>query len=466
MRTDGAPSDRVLLEHLLQHIVDRVAVVDPAVDPPVIVAASASHEEFFGRPTAGRVFAEHAPAEVRHMLYGLLEQVLQKGPVTSAGQWTEDGSVRSVGARWYPIEDDGHHFVVGYAFPGAGTSVVPPESASLEPLLDATMAERRRFAQHLHDDTVQVLAAVTMELAMLQRKAGPHAELIDGLRTALQAANGRLRSLIAKLDPVAVNGVRLVEALTDALSDEAAAAGVALRFEGAIDPPPPQPVVEALFWIAAEGVRNSIRHAQVDEVLVRVEQVEQGVTLQIIDHGVGFDPQRPARAGHYGLSSIRARARRLGGTAGVGSQEGLGTTVIAWIPTGGAPAGPFSGKGGEDVAAALRGLDADLHRVWTAAEFALVLGDRRGAVQRANPAAVALFGADITASSVASIEDRPLAAAIEAVRSGRAPEASGRTADHRHRYRAQRLATPGGPPWDWLLWLRPSVSSDEPVERS
>ncbi|MDA8205130.1 MAG: sensor histidine kinase, partial [Thermaerobacter sp.] len=49
-------------------------------------------------------------------------------------------------------------------------------------------------------------------------------------------------------------------------------------------------------------------------------------------NGVGFQPEAPAPAGHYGLAHLRERAARLGGTVTIGSQSGQGTRVVLLAP--------------------------------------------------------------------------------------------------------------------------------------
>ncbi|MEZ5264792.1 MAG: histidine kinase [Acidimicrobiales bacterium] len=71
----------------------------------------------------------------------------------------------------------------------------------LETLLASAALDRRRVAQDLHDDTVQVLSAVTVELELLRRRGGEHADWLGRLRDHLQSANERIRDMVADLDP-------------------------------------------------------------------------------------------------------------------------------------------------------------------------------------------------------------------------------------------------------------------------
>ena len=451
LQVSGAPDASLLLDHLLQHGADAVVVVALDAEPPTVVAASAAHEALFGRVTVGRPFAEHTPPEMQRSLARILAGVAEHGPTTTAGQWREGDTVRKVGTTWHPLVDGERRYVVGHAVDASAAPVSAPDTMLLETLLDAAVVERRRIAQHLHDDTIQVLAAVTMELALLRRRVEAYGPVVDGLRQTLQAANGRIRSLLADLDPVAHAVGRLGDALLDALADEAAAAGVTLVIDDELEAELPEAVAEALYWIGAEAVRNSLRHAGVDAVEVRILPEADGVRLVVADLGRGFDVLAPAVPGHYGLRSIQARARRLGGVAGVQSAIGHGTKVGVWIPlepTGGdAPADQSE----QHLAAAIRDLDAHLRLLWSATDIAMLLGDRTALVLRANPAAVRRYGGDPTGTSITAAlgEYSPVLAAVRAVVAGTASSAEAMVGPVR--YRAQRLPVSGGPPWDWLL---------------
>jgi signal transduction histidine kinase len=60
------------------------------------------------------------------------------------------------------------------------------------------------------------------------------------------------------------------------------------------------------------------------------------VALQVRDDGVGFEPARSEQAARkLGLSSMRERARSVGGRLTVTSAPGGGTTVRVEVATGG-----------------------------------------------------------------------------------------------------------------------------------
>jgi signal transduction histidine kinase len=54
--------------------------------------------------------------------------------------------------------------------------------------------------------------------------------------------------------------------------------------------------------------------------------------LQVIDDGLGFDPQQALGAGGSGLGSMRERLRLYGGQLELHSSPGQGTRLRATVP--------------------------------------------------------------------------------------------------------------------------------------
>ncbi len=81
-----------------------------------------------------------------------------------------------------------------------------------------------------------------------------------------------------------------------------------------------------------ELLHNVVRHAQATEVKIRVGETNGALVLRVQDNGVGFSAEAPATG--FGLKSLQARARRLGGELQIDSQPGGGTTATFALPLG------------------------------------------------------------------------------------------------------------------------------------
>jgi signal transduction histidine kinase len=195
-------------------------------------------------------------------------------------------------------------------------------------LMDAAaMEERRRIARELHDGLAQELAFVAAQGRSLSRR--PDAVEIKYVAAAAERALDESRRAIALLthspdEPLDAALVQTVEELVGR-------AGGRARFdvEEGIDVPPA--TREALLRIVREAVTNASRHGRADVITVELEN-SNGVRMRIADDGVGFDPAELDEETGFGLSTMRARAREIGGQLRIGRQHDGGTEVEVVIP--------------------------------------------------------------------------------------------------------------------------------------
>ncbi|HNT77800.1 MAG TPA: sensor histidine kinase [Anaerolineae bacterium] len=204
---------------------------------------------------------------------------------------------------------------------------------------DLTLAaERQRMARELHDTLAQGVAGLILQL----EAADSH--LTQGraerAQSIVQQAMARARATLADARR-AIDDLRAAPPaadLEDALRHEVArftdATGIPCAFDFALTTPLPEATAEHLLRIVAEGLTNIARHAQAARAWVNVAETDDGLTVEVGDDGVGFDPAAAFdQPGHYGLLGMRERARLAGGTLTVESALGVGTRVkIIWKP--------------------------------------------------------------------------------------------------------------------------------------
>lgn len=198
----------------------------------------------------------------------------------------------------------------------------------------AREGERRRIADDVHDDPVQVMSAVRMRLDQLKRKVTPDAAaLVERLEADVELATQRLRNLIFELRPRVLETEGLVAALRASLAQLAADGSLAYELDESLSGQPAPEVAGTLYRVAQEALRNVVRHAAARNVRVRVEESRGGFLLTVSDDGVGLPcSARRVTAGHAGLVSMRERAELAGGSFDVVSVPGGGTSVTVWVP--------------------------------------------------------------------------------------------------------------------------------------
>lgn len=199
-----------------------------------------------------------------------------------------------------------------------------------------TLAERERVARDIHDTVTQSLSSIVLVLRSAREgyaDAPPAARA--QLQTALDAARAALedtRRLIRALTPAELVGRSLPEALRRLVAHRADL-DVQLVVDG--DPYPlPTPVAVALLRAAQEGIANVSAHAGAGRVGLTLTFQPHAVSVDVVDDGKGFDPQRPGgptTGTGMGLDVMRSRLAEVGGTLVVESAPGLGTALGATV---------------------------------------------------------------------------------------------------------------------------------------
>ncbi len=207
-------------------------------------------------------------------------------------------------------------------------------------VLHAQEEERKRISRELHDEVGQALAAINMNLAMLQRNGASHGvvpkqSIADSLALVEQTLD-TVHRFARELRPAILDDLGLLPALRSHVKGFAARAGWRLRFHGSA-------AVEGLtsdqktvlFRVAQESLTNVAKHAQASRVSVTLRPVRNAVRLQINDNGRSFHVERQMSAGsrkRLGLLGMQERVRLVNGLLAVTSAPGKGTTVRVDIP--------------------------------------------------------------------------------------------------------------------------------------
>ena len=197
--------------------------------------------------------------------------------------------------------------------------------------IEASEAERRRIAHDLHDGAVQDLAGVSYSLTATAESAPDDVAVV--MREAAEDTRRtikELRTLLVDIYPPDLHRTGLAAALRDLVAP-LAPRGVEVTLELSEPVELPEPIETLFYRCAQEALRNVVKHAQADHVLVRVE-TDGRVRLTVEDNGVGPSADGEGR-GHFGLRLLDDLVRDAGGRLDVGSRNGRGTRVTVEVPT-------------------------------------------------------------------------------------------------------------------------------------
>jgi len=201
------------------------------------------------------------------------------------------------------------------------------------------LAERERISQDLHDNLLQSLYAVGMQL-----EAG---KLLTG--KAPRKSKQHVTQAIRQLNHLVLEVRQFITDLTRrtaptldftvALNQLVASCSSETRTAPELDLDPTALTVvtpatgEQLLSIAREALSNSVRHASATHRSVSLTKTDGSIRLRVTDNGKGFDPGRKRRRGH-GLANMAARARTIGAQFTLDSAPDRGTSITIDIPTG------------------------------------------------------------------------------------------------------------------------------------
>jgi signal transduction histidine kinase len=196
----------------------------------------------------------------------------------------------------------------------------------------AVLQERNRLARELHDSVTQSLYSLTLFSEAARHMAEDIGEesieqYIGQIGVIGQQALKEMRLLVYELQPLELEREGLIRALRKRLEAVEGRAGVEARLEVDDFVNLPGDVEGELYRIAQEALNNSLKHAAAGSVVLYLRQSNGSVELEIVDDGVGFNPEALPDRGGMGLKSIRDRAEHIGGSATIRSQPGEGTSV-------------------------------------------------------------------------------------------------------------------------------------------
>ncbi|MGB9633498.1 MAG: sensor histidine kinase, partial [Chloroflexaceae bacterium] len=176
---------------------------------------------------------------------------------------------------------------------------------------------------------VMHLEAAEPQLEMVSDSAHRH---VGQARQSARDGLAEARRLVWALRPEALDQASLPEALERLAGRWSKASGVAATATITGTPRPlPAEVEVTLLRVAQEALANVRKHARATMVTLTLSFMDDALLLDVQDDGVGFVSGVPATVrgdGGFGLTGMRERVARLGGSVSVESAPGEGTTVV------------------------------------------------------------------------------------------------------------------------------------------
>jgi signal transduction histidine kinase len=206
----------------------------------------------------------------------------------------------------------------------------------------AGAVERARVARELHDGAIQSLIAVEMQVDVLRKQNGSQPGRLETelarIQKLLREEVLKLRDLMQKTKPLAVDGNNLVEFLHDLVNKFSRETGIAARFDADTEVVGLQPrVCREVARIAQEALVNVRKHSNAHSVLMQMAHHDQWWTMTVQDDGCGFEysgefTNAELMNSSKGPAVIKERLKTISGELHIDSAPGRGARLEIRVP--------------------------------------------------------------------------------------------------------------------------------------
>jgi signal transduction histidine kinase len=207
-------------------------------------------------------------------------------------------------------------------------------------VLLAQEEERKEISRELHDEIVQTLTGINVQLASLKIESGLGKTALSKHITYTQRLVEKSVNIVHRfardLRPAVLDDLGLIPALQAYLKGFTERTGLRVHFSifAGIEKLSNEKRT-VLYRVAQAALVNVAEHARASTVSLVVREMPDAVTMQIKDNGQAFDAKEAMDSRltkRLGLIGMRERVEMVGGEFSVDSVAGRGTTVTAALP--------------------------------------------------------------------------------------------------------------------------------------
>jgi signal transduction histidine kinase len=213
-------------------------------------------------------------------------------------------------------------------------------------LLEEQEAERARIARELHDNIVQRLALLEIDLDQFRRTERLSQAARSEVHALVESAahiSFDIRALSQQLHPPTLAIGRLDLAIHGLCRDLEKRYRLHVKFTcNDLPHHVDDAVSRCLFRIAQETLQNVAKHSGVATAVATLLHSGETLLFSVSDEGAGFDVSAVSERAGLGLVGMRERLQLLGGELSIESRRGAGTLIRAQCPIHGSVLKPVS----------------------------------------------------------------------------------------------------------------------------
>lgn len=333
--TDSTDDDGEQLKAILATTVDGIVTID---ERGAIQRFNHAAERMFGYKAAevlGRSVSMLMPQPVADEHDQYIAGYLRTGQARIIG----------IGREVVGLRKDGTHFPMELAvsevmikgrrsFTGIIRDISDRRQLEAQ-IIEVSEREQRRIARDLHDGLCQELAGVTYLVQTTHEKRRADATIasrkLEEISRLLQATLRHARTLARGLHPVDSLPAGLMAALGH-LAADTSASGVSCQFRSIGSVEIHDSVLSThLYRIAQEWVRDAVQSAKAQRLIIRLQRVQGGITMQVSDNAIRPEHYH-THAGNMLMKLIQYRAHIISGRIAVQRRKGGGMLMTCEVP--------------------------------------------------------------------------------------------------------------------------------------
>jgi signal transduction histidine kinase len=198
------------------------------------------------------------------------------------------------------------------------------------------LEERTRMAGEIHDTLAQGFTSIVLLARAGKRSTVDTGDILGSIESTAQENLDTARRLVESSRPGELAEVSLPDALRrhldvslpEDVSGELVVVGTPLSLPGTVE--------TVLLRAAQEGIRNACTHAEPNRVDVTLSYLDDVVTLDVRDDGIGLEAgevhDRGTLTGGQGLATLTRRVESLSGHVKIEPGDARGSVLMVQLP--------------------------------------------------------------------------------------------------------------------------------------
>jgi PAS domain S-box-containing protein len=296
-----------------------------------------SREEMLDKTVTEVEAKENHSRQNRH-----IEKILEKGYERFESKLiSKDGEVKfvEISTAWNPVMERFYVFVHDITDRKIAVEEINNMKESLEKLNqrleEIRENERASISREIHDQLGQSLTALKIDVYWLRKKVAPESEegaKLDGMTRIIADMILDVQRISSELRPSILDDIGLVPAMEWYVSEFEKRTGIRSKLDLSDIQFTEVKKNLVLYRILQETLTNVTRHANAQNVTVKLLSTGKSIILDIADDGIGLERDKIYSYKSLGFIGIRERLKQYNGDLHIESTLNEGTRLVIEVP--------------------------------------------------------------------------------------------------------------------------------------